>query len=172
MYNPLLPNDAKRANFRWLVLALVLGLLTACAVPVEPTQPAGQNAAVDATSTATAPDHTESADIVFTRHREGGIAGFCDDVIVYASGEYQVASCRGAEDETPASARLTDAQLDAVNQWVSTFQSFEYGYKDPAMADAMTVALNFYGTGDQVATEEQQLAMVELANELFLQVAP
>src|SRR5690349_8826421 len=92
----------KRISF---VFTLALLLMTACGSPAAtaqpvPSLPAGTPSAIP-TGTATAPAPTGNdapipfpADTaVLTWHREGGIAGFCDDLTVYADGSFTVANC-------------------------------------------------------------------------------
>ena len=47
------------------------------------------------------------------------------------------------------------------SSWIDTLASFEYGQKDLATADAMTVRLLFTGAGKDTATEEDQQTMLD-----------
>jgi len=101
--------------------------------------------------------------LIFAWHREGGIAGFCDDVTVYESGETYVTSCRGNQPQELGRVRLSPDQLTLVYGWVDTLQPFEVGQSDPATADAMTVRIVFSGAGSAAATDAVQQAINDLA---------
>jgi hypothetical protein len=105
--------------------------------------------------------------LAFAWHREGGIAGFCDDLTAYVSGELYAASCK---DETPQNLgqrRLEPAELRQIYSWIDTFQPFEIDQTDPAQADAMTVRLVFSGAGDTPATEADKQAILDFAATLY-----
>jgi hypothetical protein len=105
--------------------------------------------------------------LAFAWHREGGIAGFCDDLTVYVTGEVWATSCRGTQPEDLAHFRLNAEQLATLYNWVDTLQSFEYEQRDPAMADSMTVRLIFSGAGAQAASEAEQAAIIDFAQTLY-----
>lgn len=107
-----------------------------------------------------------SSGLAFTWHREGGIAGFCDDMTVYLTGEVIASTCAGGQPAGPGSARLSLKQLEQLYEWVDRLQSFEFDQTDPATADAMTIRLSFYGRGDQAPTEDDQQAILAFAAEL------
>ena len=101
--------------------------------------------------------------LVFAWHREGGIAGFCDDVTVYVTGQVYITSCKGNQPEAIGKRRLTADELAQIYTWVDELQSFEFGQKDAAVADAMQVQLTFSGAGERVATAEEQQTMQDFA---------
>lgn len=105
--------------------------------------------------------------LAFAWHREGGIAGFCDDLTVYVTGEAWATSCRGAQPQDLAHFRLDATQLETLYQWVDTFQSFELEQSDSAVADGMTVTLIFAGAGAEVAGEGEQALIVDFAQNLY-----
>ncbi len=94
-------------------------------------------------------------DLVFTFSRYGGIAGFCDDLLVYADGKVIFTSCKGREERS----NLSPEQLQQMYRWLDTFASFEFHHADPPnVADGMTVNWTFSGRGTQpvdAATQEQ-----------------
>ncbi|MCB0110909.1 MAG: hypothetical protein KDE53_33545, partial [Caldilineaceae bacterium] len=100
-------------------------------------------------------------------HREGGIAGFCDDVTVYVTGAVYVTSCRDQEPTDLGHFRLDAEQLATLYSWVNTYAAFDYEWHDPAAADAMTVTLDFFGAGTETVTEPEQLLIVDFAQNLF-----
>ncbi len=93
--------------------------------------------------------------VVFTFSRYGGIAGFCDDLLVYADGRVVFNSCKGRE----ARFDLSPEQLQQMYRWLDTFASFEFRHADPPyVTDGMTVDWTFDGRGTQAvdaATQEQ-----------------
>lgn len=109
--------------------------------------------------------------LVFAWHREGGIAGFCDDVTVYITGQVYVTSCKGNQPEAIDKRRLAADQLAQIYTWVDELQSFEFNQKDAAVADAMQIQLTFSGAGERAATPEEQQAMQLFASGLVANVA-
>ncbi len=108
--------------------------------------------------------------LVFAWHREGGIAGFCDDVTVYVSGDAYVTSCQGDEPQDLGRLRLSPNQLQVIYDWVDTLQPFEVEQSDPATADAMTTRIVFSGAGNTAADEATYRAISDLALALIYQV--
>ncbi len=109
--------------------------------------------------------------LAFAWHREGGIAGFCDDLTVYVTGRVYASSCRGNEPQTLGKARLDAAQLAQLYDWVDTLQSFEFEQRDPSVADAMTIRMVFSGAGEIPASAEIQAGMETFASTLFAEVS-
>lgn len=105
--------------------------------------------------------------LVLGWHREGGIAGFCDDVAAYVTGTVYLSSCRDEKPEPLGQFRLDGEQLAILFDWLDAFAPFEYEWKDPAQADGMTVSLVFAGRGEQVATGPEQTQIVDFAQNLF-----
>ncbi len=96
-----------------------------------------------------------------TFQRQGGIAGFCDDLSIYLPNEVYAASCKpsamsgqGALDEL-----LSAEELAQFNTWLDTLAPVTIERQDPAVADAMTLSLTLMGSGAQKpsATDEQEL---------------
>jgi hypothetical protein len=106
--------------------------------------------------------------LAFSWHREGGIAGFCDDLGVYMTGFAIANSCKGGAIPTY---RLTADELKTLYGIVDRVQRFEYEQTDPAAADGMTQHLVFEGLGSQVASGSDQQAVLELAGEVFAAAA-
>lgn len=106
--------------------------------------------------------------LAFSWHREGGIAGFCDDVAVYRTGIAVASSC--VDTSMLGTAYLTAVQLDNLYRWVDTLKVFEYSQTDTATADAMTVRLLFSGTGAGEPSDNEKQAMLALAGEVVAQL--
>ncbi len=109
--------------------------------------------------------------LALTWHREGGIAGFCDDVSIYVTGEAYVSSCRGDQPRDLGRVRLNSSQLQDLYTWMDTLKGFEFSYTDPATADAMTVSLLFSGMGPAEAADADLQAMQALALDLLTQAS-
>jgi hypothetical protein len=109
-------------------------------------------------------------DLILTWHREGGIAGFCDEVKVYGSGEALVSTCKGGETKELGRVQLSPGQMGQLRVWAETLRSFEFEHTDQAVADAMTIRLAFAGTGAAEASDADKQAMQDLAAQLFAQV--
>jgi inhibitor of cysteine peptidase len=107
--------------------------------------------------------------LVFAWHREGGIAGFCDDVTVYVSGDAYVTSCKGDQPQALGRVRLSSNQLTLIYGWMDTLQPLEVEQRDPATADAMTTRIVFSGAGDAAANESIQREISDLALTLIYQ---
>lgn len=103
------------------------------------------------------------AGVLLMWERTGGIAGFCDRVAIDAAYRVSVYNCRGEVESTFA---LTESQRAQMDAWLETYQPIDFTQSDPAVADAMTVTLNFTGRGSEVATDEVIQTMMWFASEL------
>lgn len=133
----------------FVVLILALGL-SACASAVPTPTPT--------------PRDGEPETPVITWHREGGIAGFCDDLFILADGNVIARSCNRQGDRYGT---LSAEQLAQLTEWVAQYASFDAGYRDPAVADAMQVRFSFAGGGEAEADAAAQEAMMQFAGEIF-----
>lgn len=106
--------------------------------------------------------------------REGGIAGFCDILTVFRSGEVFASRCNSqAEGMVGSFATLLSAQEQRqFNEWMVELGEAELDASDPAgVADRMVVTLKIIGAGDEPPTQEQQEVMLEFAQELYQKLA-
>ncbi len=110
-----------------------------------------------------------SAAATLTWHREGGFAGFCDDLVA-AMGQAQASSCKSGE-AYPLSA-LTDEESAQFKEWAESFGSVVIEMRDPAVADAMTIVLTFNGNGDGQPAEAEQQAMLAWAQAIYDRLKP
>ncbi|HRW07572.1 MAG TPA: hypothetical protein P5121_20855 [Caldilineaceae bacterium] len=116
------------------------------------------------TETAIAGRSSAADQLIFSWHREGGIAGFCDDLAVYRTGLVQATSCQG----TALTTTLSEEQLTQLYDWLDTLSSFDLTQRDPAgAADAMTLTLLFQGNGHNPATAAQQQEIIDFAGMLY-----
>ena len=104
-----------------------------------------------------------------TWHREGGIAGFCDELYVSAFGQAQPSSC-GRAQEYP-SGTLTDAERALLTEWGQAFGSVVIEQRDTQVSDAMGFVLIMTGTGTGQPSEAEQQAMLDWAQDVFTRLA-
>ncbi len=114
------------------------------------------------------------ATLALTWHREGGIAGFCDDLTVYLSGEIQTSSCKSGGKAADGSLRVmaSKEQLAQFDNWITTFGTVTVTMKDPAVADAMTVTLTLNGNGQGQPSKVEQQAMMDWVQAVYNQLKP
>ena len=106
--------------------------------------------------------------------REGGIAGFCDTLTVFRSGEVFTSKCNSqAEGMTGSFATLLSAQeRKQFTEWMAELGAAELDASDPAgVADRMMVTLSIAGAGDETPTEAQQQQLFEFAQDLYQELA-
>jgi hypothetical protein len=152
----------KRSVFGLLFLFFSLAIGTvACGGLLSPDEDGGPEGTGD--------DNNSGENLVYEYHREGGIAGFCDVVMVYANGDATIASCATEPPQIIHTTRLSDEQLAMVQRWVENLAPFDTEQKDDAVADAMTIQVEFHGEGDGEATAADVQAMQDLAVELLRQ---
>ena len=89
--------------------------------------------------------------LVIGWHREGGLAGFCDDLAVYATGAVNASSCRNGQAENLGQTWLDTDQLTELYQWMDDLGRFEYAPQSTATADSLTINLVFAGNGSEIS---------------------
>jgi hypothetical protein len=103
------------------------------------------------------------ATVALTWKRNGGVAGFCDNMTIYLSGEVQATSCKKPDIvQKPLSELVSPTEIAVLNDWISKYGTVTIDASDPAgVADRMTVNLKLIGTGTQQLTskEAQQLLL-------------
>ena len=115
-------------------------------------------------------EHIQPATLALTWKREGGIAGFCDSLTVFLSGEIYGDQCRSESDGTMDTfANLFSAsdhkQFDA---WMTQFGDVTLDASDPkGVSDRMEVTLALYGLGGNKPDKAEQQALFTWAQKLF-----
>jgi hypothetical protein len=105
--------------------------------------------------------------------REGGIAGFCDTLTVFRSGEAFTSNCKSqAEGMMGTFATLLSAEEQGhFNEWMSEFGEAELDASDPTgVADRMTVTLKIAGAGDEQPSAAQEQELFEFAQDLYTEL--
>jgi hypothetical protein len=102
------------------------------------------------------------ATVLLTWTREGGIAGFCDHLTVYLSGEVHKTSCKNDEfAEEQLTSLLSKAEISTLDEWMESYGEVNIDASDPkGVSDRMVVTLEFMGLGSQQtvsAANEQEL---------------
>lgn len=105
-------------------------------------------------------------------HREGGIAGFCDDLVILLPDQVQVASCARGPSEASLRAVAREDELARFYRWLEDYGTVTAAYQDQATADAMTITLMLYGRGDRQPTDAEQQEMLSWAQILYGRVFP
>ncbi len=85
--------------------------------------------------------------LAFAWHREGGIAGFCDDLTAYVTGQLYAATCKGETPKNLSARRMTAEELEELYTWIDAYAPFEYISDNAPAADSMRITLIFSGTG-------------------------
>ena len=115
----------------------------------------------------------QPATLALTWKREGGIAGFCDNLAVFLSSEVYAYKCNA---ETDAKIDSLANLLSASEQkrfvtWITEFEPFTLDASDPkGVSDRMEVVLEFYGMGNSEPSEAEQQAVLNWAQELFQKI--
>jgi len=115
-------------------------------------------------------DSIQPATLALTWTREGGIAGFCDRLTVFLSGEIYGTNCRSQPAETVSSfaTLLSASEQKQFNSWFLKFGEVNLDFSDPVgVADGMTNTLMFYGNGSGKASKPDEQALFEWAQSLY-----
>ena len=103
-------------------------------------------------------------------HREGGIAGFCDDLTIDVTGEATARSCAGGQQVKLGRTHLDAAQLTDLYRWIDSLQPFQVENSDPATADAMTIRLAFNSVGPGQASDADIRAIADFAARVYREI--
>ena len=109
------------------------------------------------------------ATVAMTWKRDGGIAGFCDYMTVYLSGEVHVSSCKqGQYVEQRLIDVLSEDEIAKLDEWLGKYGNLNIDASNPkGVSDRMVVVLTFTGVGnDQTVTSSDQQELVKFAQEL------
>lgn len=98
--------------------------------------------------------------------RQGGVAGFCDQLTVYRYGIASANTCGPAPGE-PDRYWLTPVQLAQLYDWLDAYAPLQIEQTDPGTADAMIITLMLNGTGDAQADAEQQQELLDWASTVY-----
>ena len=105
--------------------------------------------------------------------REGGIAGFCDNLTVFRSGEVFTTNCNSqAESRMGTFANLlTSSERQEFMGWIAEFDETQLDASDPeGVSDRMVVTAEFLGLGSKTPTESEQQTLFNFAQDLYQEV--
>jgi hypothetical protein len=105
--------------------------------------------------------------------REGGIAGFCDTLTVFRSGEVYTSKCKQTDGRMGTFADLLSAEEQAqFSDWIAEFAETDYDSSDPkGVADRMVVTLRLFGAGNKPPTKSEQQELFKFAQNLYRELA-
>jgi len=100
-------------------------------------------------------------DVLLEWHREGGIAGFCDNVTVQVDGKYQITPCGGRKTPVTTTLQLDAAQSKQLNDWADRLKLFAVVHNGPGYPDELVVEFTFYGRGvaDPTTADKQAISV-------------
>jgi hypothetical protein len=92
-----------------------------------------------------------------TWSRVGGVAGFCDNLTIYLSGEVRATNCNTSEIVEKRLAELASPeQITMMDELISKYGLIDIDASDPqGVSDAMTVKLQLMGQGTEQLTSPQ-----------------
>lgn len=112
----------------------------------------------------------QPADLVLAWKREGGIAGFCDSLMVFRSGEIVGSQCKSQPNSVNGTfaTTLTAEEREQLEAWVREVGTVKVDSSDPeGVSDRMVVTVNFAGEGNGVLTPIDEQGLVLWAQTVF-----
>ena len=111
------------------------------------------------------------ASLALTWQREGGIAGFCDSLEIYLSGEVYASSCKAGGTMRSLGKALSADQLAQFKDWLAKYGQVSLDASDPkGVADRMQTTLSLSGTGDGQPTQAEQQTLLDWAQAVYNQL--
>ncbi len=106
----------------------------------------------------------QPATIALTWKRDGGVAGFCDGLTIYLSGEVSANNCKS----DARNGNLSPNEMKQLETWITQFVQANLDASDPVgVSDRMTRQLVLYGDGSTQPTDANQQAMFNWAQALY-----
>ena len=106
----------------------------------------------------------QPATLALTWTRSGGIAGFCDSLTVYLSGEVSGNNCKS----DAHNGKLLPAEMTQLETWIMQFSQVNLDASDPVnVSDRMTRQLSLFGNGSTQPSEADQQALLSWAQDLY-----
>ena len=112
----------------------------------------------------------QPATFALTWKREGGIAGFCDSLTVFLSGEIYGNQCKSRPNGTMGTfaSLLSAEEREQLDSWVQELGEVQVDASDPeGVSDRMEVTLEFFGKGKGSLAESDQQALILWAQDVF-----
>jgi len=108
----------------------------------------------------------EPATDVMIWSRIGGIAGFCDKMTIFLPDGVYVNSCKGSA----ISGTLSKSELEQLMNWVKAYAGLDVTRSDNAVADSMTVSIDFDGQGSGQPDAATQQQMFDLMGNIYARI--
>lgn len=109
----------------------------------------------------------QPASILITWKQTGGIAGRCDEMTIYLSGEIHASSCNKTKDTSMKDLFTADDQSQ-LDQWSAKYGQALIDLSDPKnAADAMTRIMTFDGNGNGQPTQADQQTLYNWAQMIY-----
>ena len=102
--------------------------------------------------------------------RNGGIAGFCDSLTVFLSGEVYANQCKSQPNGAMGTfaSLLSADEREQFNGWMNEFGQVSVDASDPkGVSDRMSVTLAFYGNGKGKLAKADEQALLLWAQTIF-----
>lgn len=119
-------------------------------------------------------DRVQPVTLALVWKREGGIAGFCDVLTVFRSGEVFTNNCNSQSDGMMGTLAelLSSEERQEFSAWTKNLKDVQLDASDPkGVADRMVVTLEFFGAGSGEPTELDQQELFDFAQELYQELA-
>lgn len=116
----------------------------------------------------------QPASLALVWKREGGIAGFCNVLTAFRSGEVFTTDCKAqAEGRMGTLADLlTSRERQQFSDWTTKFGEVNLDASDPkGVSDRMSVTLDFFGMGTKSPTESEEQVLFDFAQDLYQALA-
>jgi hypothetical protein len=116
----------------------------------------------------------QPASLALVWKREGGIAGFCDTLTIFRSGEVFTSKCNAqAEGRMGTVADLMTAkERQQFSDWMAKFGEAKLDASDPkGVADRMVVTLEIFGAGSSQLTNSEEQVLFKFAQSLYQELA-
>jgi hypothetical protein len=115
-------------------------------------------------------DRIQPATLALIWKREGGIAGFCDSLTVFLSGEVYANRCKPESEGRMGTFKnlFSSSEQSQFAQWVSELGQVNLDASDPAgVADRMVVTLSLFGQGNKQPSSSEQQTLFDFAQKLY-----
>lgn len=116
----------------------------------------------------------QPANLAFVWKREGGIAGFCDTLTVFRSGEVYASKCGSPAESTMGTLAtlMTPREVKQFQGWITAFEETQLDASDPqGVADRMVVTVEVFGLGNTSPTASEQQTLFDFAQNLYQEVS-
>lgn len=114
-------------------------------------------------------DQVVPASLGLSWTRQGGFAGFCDELEIYLPNHANAASCnpQGYSNSADLPDLISSGEMDQFNQWLDAFGTVSLTQSDPAVTDVMTQTILLQGFGQGQPDSAQRQAMFNWAQTVY-----